>query len=102
MHFSRGNAMTASKYLNTVLTVLTVLLGLNLWTGMHQSPAAEALDPATSAYAQGGANPAAQRQAMIDELKSISTSMDALNTKLDNVTNRNQVRVEVTEMPDGD
>ena len=94
--------MTASKYLNTVLTVLAVLLGLNLWAGIHQGPAAEVLDPAASAYAQGGANPAAQRQAMVDELKTISASMDELNTKFDSVTSRNQVRVEVTEMPDAD
>ncbi|MFI4859738.1 MAG: hypothetical protein ACIAXF_03540 [Phycisphaerales bacterium JB063] len=95
--------MTASKYLNTVLTVIAVLLGLNLWTGMHTSPAGESLDPATTAHAQGRANPAEERREIINKLNEVVASVDAVGSKLDAMTNRSgQVRVEIESMPDGD
>ncbi|XAM01085.1 hypothetical protein OT109_06790 [Phycisphaeraceae bacterium D3-23] len=93
--------MTASKYLNSVLTLIAVLLGLNLWTGMHTSPAASALDPATDAHAQGRANPAEERQAIIHKLDEVVSSVDAIAGKVDAMTNRaGQVRVAIEVMPD--
>ncbi|MEM9415530.1 MAG: hypothetical protein AAGA29_08650 [Planctomycetota bacterium] len=95
--------MTASKYLNTVLTLIAVLLGLNLWTGMHTSPAGAALDPATNAHAQGRANPAEERQAIINKLDEVVTSVDAISDKVDAMTNRaGQVRVAIEVMPEAD
>lgn len=96
--------MTASKYLNTVLTVIAVLLGLNLWAGMHSgSNAAQALDPATPALAQGRTDAGQQRATIIDKLEEVVASVDAVSSKLDAMTNRaGQVRVEVEAMPDAD
>lgn len=74
--------MNNSKYLNAVLTVIALLLGLNLWVGAHQSPAAAAIDPASDALAQGTTDAGTQRKAMIDELKALNTKVDAMSKKL--------------------
>ena len=95
--------MKSSKYLNTVLTAIAVLLGLNLWTAMHTGAASQALDPATTAQAQGRTNPAEGRREMIEKLDEVVTAVDAIGSKLDAMTNRSgQVRVEVEAEPDGD
>lgn len=63
--------MPSLKYLNTVLTVLTILLAVQLWTtwtgnGNGLVSAAQAqMGPAGAA----GINPEAQRKEMIDLLK---------------------------------
>ncbi len=90
--------MNNSKYLNTVLTVIAVLLGLNLWVGAHQSPAAAAMDPATEALAQGRTDAGAQRKAMIDELKNLGSKVDAMSKKLGD----GSVKVTVESLPDND
>lgn len=92
-----------TTYLNTVLTLIAVLLGLNLWTGMHTSDAAQALDPATDAQAQGRANPAEERREMIQKLDAIVTSVNAVGDRVGRMTTRDgSVRVEVESMPEAD
>lgn len=71
-----------SKYLNSVLTVIAVLLALNLWVGVHQSPAAAAIDPSADALAQGRVDAGKQRADMIAELKNLSGKVDAMSKKL--------------------
>lgn len=56
--------MSSLKYLNTVLTVLAVLLGLQLWTSWTADTPAS-----NPAWAQGIPDEGAQRKQMIDELK---------------------------------
>ncbi len=92
-----------TTYLNTVLTLIAVLLGLNLWTGMHNSNAAQALDPAAQAQAQGRSNPAEERREMIQKLDAIVTAVDAVGDRVGRMTTRDgAVRVEVESMPEGD
>ena len=92
-----------SKYLNTVLTCIAVLLGLNLWTGLHTTSAGQSLDPATSAHAQGRTDAGQQRTEMIRKLDAVATAMDGVSGKLDAMTTRGgAVRVEVEVMPDSD
>lgn len=74
--------MNQSKYLNAVLTVIALLLGLNLWIGAHTAPAASAMDPASEALAQGRVDAGQQRADMIAELKKLSGKVDALSGKL--------------------
>ncbi|MFN3168525.1 MAG: hypothetical protein ACE37H_15805 [Phycisphaeraceae bacterium] len=74
--------MNNSKYLNAVLTAIALLLGLNLWVGAHQSPAAAAMDPAGEALAQGKTTAGEQRSQMIAELKALGTKVDAMSKKL--------------------
>lgn len=62
--------MKSLRYLNTILTVIAVLLTLNLytqWTGVAAAP----LTGASTAQAaeEGLANPASQRNEMIAQLK---------------------------------
>ena len=85
-----------SKYLNTVLTVIAVLLALNLWVGVHQSPAAAAVD--NEAMAQGTTTAGQQRSQMIEALGNLNTSVEQVNRKLGD----GSVRVQVTSMPEHD
>ncbi len=62
--------MKSLRYLNTVLTVIAVLLGLNLWTAWMGQSAAPAFESrAIAAENEGLANAGAQRTQMIDQLK---------------------------------
>lgn len=61
------------RYLNSVLTVLAVLLALNLWTTWSVTP-----DVGPAAYAQGIPDEGAQRKQMIDLLKSLNQSVDQM------------------------
>ena len=90
--------MNNSKYLNTVLTVIAVLLGLNLWVGAHQSPVAAAFDPAGEALAQGRTDAGKQRADMIAELKTLGGKVDAMSKRLAD----GSLKVQVTSMPDKD
>ncbi len=89
--------MNNSKYLNAVLTVIALLLGLNLWVGAHQSSASAAFDPATDALAQGTTDAGAQRKAMIDELKSLGSKVDAMSKKLTDGSIKVQVEGQPTK-----
>lgn len=90
--------MNASRYLNTVLTAIALLLALNLWVGAHQSPAAAALDPATDALAQGRTDSGQQRAAMIAALNQLNTKVDSMSKKLSD----GSIKVTVTAMPEQD
>ena len=70
--------MRAIHYLNTVLTVLAVLLAAQLWTSWTQSP-----DLIRPAAAQGGIPDAgAQRQQIVDEIKLLNGKVDDLQSLL--------------------
>lgn len=87
-----------TRYLNTVLTVIALLLALNFWVGAHQSPASAMVDPAAPAHAAGRTDAGQQRAAMIDAIKKLDTTVDAMNKKLSD----GSVKVIVTSMPDKD
>lgn len=78
--------MITSKYLNAVLTVIAVLMGLNLWADAHQSRSSVSglIDPATPAHAApvNRIDAAQQRTAMIQELKNLAGKADAISKKL--------------------
>jgi hypothetical protein len=68
-------AMPKLRYLNTVLTVIAILLSLNLWTLWTSSTA---VDIATPVHAQGLSNAGAQRAAMVSAMKENTKKMDQL------------------------
>ncbi len=69
--------MRSLRYLNTILTVLAVLLSLQLYTAWM---APDAPSVATPAHAQDGIpNAGAQRKEMIDVLKRVSQQVEELN-----------------------
>lgn len=90
--------MQQSRYLNAVLTVIAVLLGLNLWVGAHQSPAGSALDPSGQAMAIGSTDAGQQRTAMIEALKTLNSKVDAMSSKLTDGT----LKVEIKNLPNKD
>jgi len=85
--------MTSLRYLNLMLTVLAVLLGLQLWTTWTQSP-----DMVEPAAAQGIPDEGAQRAQMIDQLKLLNKQVDQTRKLLVS----GQVRVEVVGRSDDD
>lgn len=68
--------MKSLRYLNTVLTAVAILLGLQLWTSWN-SPAANDAGSAlvSPAHAAGLPDAGAQRKDMINELKSLRKQM---------------------------
>lgn len=67
--------MSSMRYLNTMLTVIAVLLGLNLLTHMGSGGA----PMVNTAHAQTGLpNAGAQRKDMIDELKKLNIQVGDL------------------------
>lgn len=87
--------MHSLRYLNTVLTVLAVLLAVQIWTswsgsGLSAAGAAQAM--AQNAPAGGGIPDAgAQRKEIIDLLKRVTQQNEELNSLL----RSGQVRVKV-------
>ncbi len=67
--------MRSLRYLNVVLTVLTVVLTLHLWT-LWTGEALSSVTP--SAHAGGLPDAGAQRKEMIDLLKGMNQKMDQL------------------------
>lgn len=63
--------MNAMRYLNTMLTVLALLLALNLWTAWSAAPGMSA-----QAYGQGIPDEGAQRQQIVDLLKKLNVAME--------------------------
>ena len=90
--------MKSSKYLNTVLTVIAVLLWLNLWVGAHQSPTGAALDMTEQAHAAGRTDSGQQRARMIEELSALGSKMDGMNKKLSD----GSIKVQVQGLPNKD
>lgn len=74
--------MRSLRYLNTVLTLIAVLLTVNVWTLWTVTPGGEALSVATQAQAQGLTNAAQQRKDMIDVLKKINADTGELKSML--------------------
>lgn len=67
--------MNGLKYLNVMLTILALLLGLQLWTSWTQQSTAFVPE----VHAQGGLpSPAGQRKEMIDELKKNNKKLDEM------------------------
>lgn len=83
--------MNSLKYLNVMLTVLAILLGLQLWTTWTQSP-----DMLAPAAAQGIPDEGAQRKQMVDELKLLVKKVETTNDLLVS----GKVRVTVVGEPD--
>lgn len=73
--------MINTKYLNTVLTAIALLLALNLWVGVNASPG-ERASLETQAVAQGSVTSGQQRAEMIKELKGIKSTVESLSEKL--------------------
>jgi len=82
--------MSALKYLNTILTVLAVLLALQLWTTWMQAPQ---LTP--EAHAQGIPDAGAQRLQMIDQLKLLNQKTDEVKALLTTLTEAGYVGEDV-------
>ncbi len=74
--------MRSLRYLNTVLTVIAVLLTVNVWTLWTLTPGGDAISPATEAQAAGIANAAQQRYDMITVLKKINADTGELKSML--------------------
>lgn len=80
------------RYLNSILTVITVLLALNVYLGFTSSPAGhwlaghatqEAIASDQNAFSGAGIpNAGAQRKAMVDELKMMNAKVDRLSSDL--------------------
>lgn len=68
--------MKGIGYLNVVLTVLTIVAALHLWTGWISGGGGAA------AYAQGIPDAGAQRAQIIDQLKLLNQKADQLNKLL--------------------
>lgn len=69
--------MRSLRYLNTILTVLAILLSLNLWMQWTQTPAA-ALPITSQAQAAGLPDSGAQLQQQIELLKQLNRTSEEL------------------------
>ncbi|MEM7626841.1 MAG: hypothetical protein AAF333_14700 [Planctomycetota bacterium] len=91
--------MKTLRYLNTVLTVIAVLLTLNVYLQLTASPAGAAVSSATEARAadkpKGVGSTAAREQAQLETLRDINNNLVALGAKLTD----GSVRVKVDSMP---
>jgi hypothetical protein len=73
--------MSHLKYLNVVLTALTLVLTLNLVVHVMDSPVSLTSE-AHAAEARGVGSQAERQQAILNELESINTTVKAINTTL--------------------
>ncbi len=74
--------MKSLRYLNTVLTMIAVLLTVNIWTLWTVTPGGNALSMATQAQAAGMVNAAQQRKDIVDVLKKINADTGELKSML--------------------
>ncbi len=86
--------MRSLRYLNTILTLIAVLLTLNLWTAWTTG-SAPAVDLAHQAHAQGASSSGDRQQTMIEKL----TSIDKKVGDIDATLTSGQVRVKIDSMP---
>lgn len=84
--------MRSLRYLNGILTVLAVLLGLQLWTSWTANTS---VDVAAPAYAQGIPDAGAQRLQIIDQLKLLNSRTEELKGLL--LSGKVQVKVILPE-----
>ena len=69
--------MRSIAYLNSILTVLALLLTLQLWTSWTNAPSAT-----SPAMAQGIPDEGAQREKIIDQLKLLNSRADGIHSLL--------------------
>ncbi len=85
--------MKSLRYLNTVLTLIAVLLTVNIWTLWNMTPGGEALSVATEAEAANGIpNAGQQRKEIVDAVKRVNDDTNAIKNLLANGTIK--VRIE--------
>lgn len=89
--------MGSWRYLNTVLTMIAVLLTLNFWTRWTGGPTDRLPLLPAPAYAVGIPDAGHQRKQMVDELKRLSHQVEALT----GLFRSGQARVKM-EMPPPD
>ncbi len=96
--------MRSLRYLNSVLTVLAILLTLQLWTMWTQSAApsrsAAWLDVARPAHAAGLPNSAMQRKQTNDLLKQLIRKTEELNGLFKSGRARVRVEQAASKKPD--
>jgi len=76
--------MKQTTYLNTILTVLAILLAANLWMGVQTTQGGALFSSASEAHAAGDGIPNAgsQRKAIVDELRKLNGKTDAISNLL--------------------
>lgn len=89
--------MRSLRYLNTILTILALLLTLNLWTAWTSTPGGQMLSLADRSEAQGIPDAGGQRREMIDLLKQLNVSLEQVQTTLKSGDLRVVVRPEPEE-----
>lgn len=90
--------MSTLRYLNGILTVLALLLGLHVWVLLAGSPAVAGFLPDGNTAHAVGVGGTAERQVEIrDELRALNKEVSAMSAKLDA-----GLEVSVTSMPSGD
>ncbi|MEM1028433.1 MAG: hypothetical protein AAGJ38_10150 [Planctomycetota bacterium] len=89
--------MKTLRYLNTVLTVIAILLTLNVYLQLTGTPAGGAVSVAQEAHAadKPGRGVGSSAQAQLDQLKEINANLSRLSGKLSD----GSVRVKVDSMP---
>lgn len=85
--------MRSLRYLNTILTVLAVLLCAQLWTTWNTTSAG--LSVTQEAHAQGIPNAGAQRKEMIEALAKLNAQVAVTNELL----RSGQIRVQMDAPP---
>ena len=71
--------MNSLKYLNGVLTVMTVLMAMGLWTWWVGGPAGRSVAMVQPAYAEGIVNAGHQRQQIVEQIKQLSQKVEGLS-----------------------
>jgi hypothetical protein len=84
--------MKSLRYLNSILTVIAVLLTVNVWTLWSITPGGEVLSVATEVRADGIANAGAQRKQMIDAVNQVRAEVGEVKAMFKNGSAR--VRLE--------
>jgi len=76
--------MRSLRYLNTVLTMIMVLLTLNVYALWSATPAGNLLSTAAEVRAEAGGipNAAKQRKDILDELKKVTSELSSLQTTM--------------------
>ncbi len=90
--------MKSLRYLNTMLTVIAVLLTVNVWTLWTITPGGDALSIASEAQAVGMPNAGAQRKQLIEAVKRVEAQTGELAAMFKNGSAR--VRLEAGSQPD--
>lgn len=91
--------MKSLKYLNTILTVIAVLLTVNVWTLWSVTPGGEAFSVATEARADGIANGGAQRKQIIDAVNQVRSEVGELKSMFKNGSARVRLEAGSQEQP---